>query len=320
MATVTDAIDLLSVSKLSNITAAEQALVEAFMLESTVARDMPFVSTNGALKYAYTREVSLPSVSYRQLNTDLTATQGTVEQVNESLGVLTQRFKIDSAYGEATRSQVTASQLSMHLKALAATFQTKFFKGDGMTQGEINGLQNRATGNQLIAAGATSGGDALSLAKLDELVRKTVGPSKIIYCGLAMGDLLDQASRSTSFNAFVREIPGDLAGINFGGLVLSFKGVPIIRVAGLDGADDVLDFSEANPGGGSAVGTSLYCVSRGENGVHGLQAKPMEATPLGINHAQPNFQHHIEWVNGLAVKRTRAMTRLWGVKSAAVVA
>jgi hypothetical protein len=278
------------------------------------------MSTNGALKYSYTREVSLPSVSYRQLNTDVTATQGTTEQVVEMLGVLTQRFKIDSAYGDATREQVTAGQLSMHLKALAATFQTKVFKGDGMTQGEINGFQNRASGNQLIAAGATAGGDALSLAKLDELVRKTVGDNKVLYCGLAMGDLLDQASRSTSFNAYIKEMPADMVGLNFGGVVLSFKGVPIVRVNGLDGADDVLDFSEANPGGGASVGTSIYCISRGENGVHGLQSKPMEATPLGINHSQPNYQHHIEWVNGLAVKRTRALARLWGIKEAAVVA
>lgn len=320
MATVTDAIDLLSVSKQANITMAVEQLIEAFMLESSVARVLPFVSTDGALKYTYGREVSLPSVSYRQLNTDVTATQGTTEQVTEMLGVLTQRFKIDSAYGDAARAQVTATQLSMHLKALAAAFQTKFFKGDGLTQGEINGLQNRATGNQLIAAGSTAGGDALSLAKMDELVRKTVGPDKIIFCGLGMGDLFDQASRSTSFNAFVKELPADMVGLNFGGVVLTFKGVPIVRVAGLDGNDDVLDFSEANPNGGSAVGTSLYCISRGENGVHGLQAKPMEATPLGINHSQPNFQHHIEWVHGAAVKRTRAMTRLWGVKNAAIVA
>jgi len=320
MATVTDAVHMIEAAKNAKLTQQEMGLVEAFIVESAVANVVPVISTDGAMSYEFTREDALPQDAYRSLNEDVTASHGTTERVTETLKVLTQRFKVDSAYGDAQRAEITRKQLALHLKGIAATVNLKFFKGTDVTVGELKGLQQRASGNQLIAAGSSSGGDALSLAKMDELVRAVSGPNKVLWMGLEMADLFDAASRSTSFNNYVWQVPAGEVGLNFAGRVTTFKGIPIIRVSGLDGTDNVLDFTEANPGGGSAVGTSIYCTALGENGVHLLQNRPVSTTAIGMGSTQPNFVHQIEWVHGVAIKRIKALGRLYGIKTSAIVA
>ena len=61
---------------------------------------------------------------------------------------------------------------AMKAKAAALTFTDKFFNGDNSTDpNEFDGLKNRLTGSQVIDMPAsTDGGDALTLAKIDELM------------------------------------------------------------------------------------------------------------------------------------------------------
>ena len=51
---------------------------------------------------------------------------------------------------------------------------------------EFDGLKNRLTGSQVIDMGATDGGDALTLPKLDELMDAVTGGPDLILCNKTM--------------------------------------------------------------------------------------------------------------------------------------
>ena len=99
-----------------------------------------------------------------------------------------------------------------------------------------------------------------------------------------------------------------------------YNDLPILLADGLGDAYASLAFNEANPGGGSNVGTSIYVLSVGDGMLTGIQNSDPEVTDLGELETKPVFRTRIEWYAGLAIYHPRAVARLYGVKDGAVVA
>ena len=82
----------------------------------------------------------------------------------------------------------------------------------------------------------------------------------------AMALRLAQAARNTAVGGFISWEPSE-----FGQRVLFYNGIPILIAKEDNVGNDILPFTEPNPGGGAAASTSIYAVSMGDGGVVGIQ-------------------------------------------------
>ena len=305
---------MLEAAKVTSGEVKRSAIIEMFAEESDVLRVQPFTDVAGG-SYTYTQEGTLPTVGFRNVGGSWTANQGTLAPFTEQLKIMGGEIDVDTATVKMHGPEVRAVHERMKIKRMSSNYNLKFIKGDSTTTAsEFDGLQVRSLGNQLIAAGATSGGDALSLAKLDQLIDAVDEPTHLLV-SKAVARLLTAAARTTTVGGFISYSQDE-----FGRRVTQYNGLPLLIADRNDYADAVLGFDEANPGGGSAVGTSIYCLSFGEGMLTGLQNGIMEVTDLGQTDAAPVFRTRIEWLCAIAPVHARSFARLWGIKDAAVVA
>lgn len=290
------------------------AVIEMFARESDILRTLPFENIAGnALRYNL--EQTLPGVAFRGVNESYTESTGVINPKVEALYIMGGDLDVDNFIISTMGPGVRAQHEQMKVKALAADFTRAFVKGDNDTQPrEFDGLQKRVTGSQLIANGGTSGGDVLSLAKLDEAIDAVDAPTHLLM-SKAVRRTLTQASRTSTVGGFITYGQDE-----FGRQVRKYNDLPILVAYGENGGTEPLAYDEANPGGGSAVGTSIYVLSMGAQRLTGIQSAPMDVRDLGELDTTPAHRTRVEWYPGLGVFHGRAVSRLYGIKAGAAVA
>lgn len=292
----------------------QQAVVEVYARTSDILRVLPFKDVPGGA-YKYNQEGLLPGIGFRGINEGYTESTGVLNPMVEPLVIAGGDLDVDKAIIKMNGPDTRTSQEMMKVKALAHRWTNAFVKGDSSALSkEFDGLQVRLTGSQLVAAGSTAGGDALSLAKLDELIDAVDSPTHLLMTK-AVKRLLSAAARNPSVSGYIQYTKDA-----FGRPVMTYNDLPILIA---DGSGDVyasLAFNEANPGGGSNVGTSIYCLSLGDGMLSGLQNGDPEVTDLGELEGKPSLRTRVEWLSGVCFEHPRCAARLWGVKNAAVVA
>jgi hypothetical protein len=294
-----------------------QAVIEILVESSQLFQMIPFDNIPGA-GLAYNVEAALPGIGFRGVNEGYTSSVGVWNPAFEPLVIAGGDMDFDKFQLATMGMGRRAQQTSAKLRALALKWLQTFIKGDAATEPRsFDGLQSRLVGSQLVPAGATSGGDALSLLVLEDAIsRVDPGASGVtLMMNEKMVIRLSEAARKTTVGGTVNYTVN-----NFGQRVASWNGYPIVVVRKDNTNTDILGFTEANPGGGSAVGTSIYVVSLSEGHVHGIQNAPPDARELGEIHEKPVFRTRVEWFCGLAVEHPESATRIWGIKDAAVVA
>lgn len=308
------ALTLVEIAKQYSGDVLRSAVVEEFARQNEILAAIPIQNISGSA-YKFNREAALGSVAFRGVNEGYTANNGSLDPVTESLSIAGGDLDVDkfivSTSGPASRSTYEM----MKVKSLAQAIGHKIVKGSSTTDPkEFDGFQVRATGAQLIANGATSGGDVLSLAKLDEAKDATDSPTHWVM-SKAMRRTLSQAARNTSVGGYISYEKNQ-----FGQSIMLYNDLPILIADGNADVNATLAFDEANPGGGASVGTSIYCVSFTEGGVMGLQNGDMSVTDLGELDDSPLFRTRVEWYFSLAQIGSRSLTRLYGIKAGAAVA
>lgn len=306
------ALTLLEQSKRHQGTEVQRAVIEIFARSSPILQVLPFRGIQGnALRYS--REQTLPGVAFRGVNEGYTATVGIINPQVEALSIIGGDIEVDNFILKTEGEDVRAVHEAMMIKAIAEDWQSAFLKGDNTSNPkEIDGLQTRITGSQRVDAGSTSGGDALSLAKLDELIGKVMNPTHLIM-NKKMRQRLSQAARDTAVGGYITYTQNQ-----FGQRVTMYDDIPILEVEDAAGEDTVLPFTEANPGGGTAASTSIYCVSFGAGMLEGIQNGGMDVRDIGEGDDKPTKKTRIEWYAGFAIFHGRAAARLRGIKDAAV--
>ena len=289
-------------------------IIEMFARESEVLRVLPFEDIQGnALRY--NREEQLPGIAFRGVNEGYTESVGVINPQTESLYIAGGDLDVDRFILQTMGMGVRSAHEALKVKALSQTWTTKFIKGDTTIQArEFDGLQARLTGNQLVAAGNTSGGDALSLELLDEAIDRCTNPTHILM-SRALRRKFKAARNSQAISGNIQMTTDD-----FGRPVETYNGLPLLTTYGDAKMPDPLAFNEANPGGGSAVGTSLYVLSMSANGVMGLQNGGMSVRDLGELQTMPVFRTRVEWYSGFGIFDGTAAVRIWGIRNAALVA
>jgi hypothetical protein len=199
------------------------------------------------------------------------------------------------------------------LKAKAASlfFTWCFFKGDSETNPKaFDGLENRLTGDQVLDMGSSAGGDTLTLAKLDELIDAVIGGPDVLFMNKTL---------RRKVNALVRATGAAIETVNdsFGRQINAYAGVPIGIIENDHEDNPILGFTEANPGGGSDVGASIYACRFGEGEyLSGLQAGEMDVIDLGLYGGGVAYRTLIEWICSIACFHSRSAARLRGITNA----
>lgn len=289
-------------------------VIAMFARASQWLASLPFMDIQGNA-YAYNREGALPGIAFRGVNESYTESTGIINPLVEALRIAGGDLDVDTAILKTQGEGVRGKHEEMKVKALAAEFTRVLIKGDSTSNPrEFDGLQNRVTGSQLINAGATSGGDALSLGILDQAIDQCARPSAI-WMNKALRRRISAAVRNTSVSGFIEQTKDD-----FGRPVVTYNGLPILVPYPDNDGTEPLDFTEANPGGGAAASTSLYVVGVGDGLFTGFQNGGMDVRDLGEVQTAPVKRTRVEWLAGIVVEHGRAVVRLNGIKNAAVVA
>lgn len=321
-------ITLLEYSKTEGMSDATRIFVENMVRESDLLAAMPFLpASNG--KRAFLDIGSVPSVGFRGLNAGGGEATGVFNLREEDTFFIDEYVKVDRAIIDRLGPEHEARQVKLKTTALAQMFSTNFIKSDGSgststgispigLQARCNNLAtNAGTGGNLYHNSAASGGAALSLANLDILYWLVNKPTHWIFPRGLM-PYLDAAARNPSLvnNTIVYSDEKDMLGRR----VMKFKDLPILFGYEPDDTPDLLPFSEVGAGGGSAVTSSIYCVSLRDGGLYAIEQTPLAVIPEGDLIGAPFRSTHIKWDWGIAREHPKAVARLTSVTAAAVTA
>lgn len=307
------ALTLLEAAKAYSGDVVRQAVIELYAESNDILAAMPFENISGnALKY--NREESLPGVGFRGVNEAYTEGAGVLNPQTESLVIAGGDLDVDKFIIDTQGEGVRSMHEAMQIKALANRLALAFIKGDTSTNPrELAGLQSRVTGDQLMSAGTTSGGAALSLGKLDELIDAVDNPTHLIM-NKSMRRKLSTAARTPAVGGYITYEQDA-----FGRRQMYYGDLPILIADKDNEGNDILPYNEASSSGG-ATSTSIYAVSFTDDGVVGLQNGDIQARDLGELDEKPVFRTRVEWYPGLAIFKGRAVARMRHIGDLAIVA
>jgi hypothetical protein len=308
------ALTLLEAAKLNDGTELTRSVIEIFARESDLIRVLPFMSISGnAIKY--NREGSLPSVGFRAVNQAYATSSGTLDPVTDALAIFGGDIDVDKFIVDTMGGEQRTVQRAMKIKAMAAAFALKFIKGDTTSaREEFDGLQRRVTGNQVVHNSTASGGAALSLIKLDEALDACVGATHIV-ASRATRRRFTQAARNPSIAGNINMTTDE-----FGKPVVQYAGLPIVCPYDTARGSEILTFTEAYNGGGTATGTSMYVLRMDETGVHGIKNGEISVRDLGELQTAPVLRDRVEGYVGLSIPDPLAAVRLDSIQDAAITA
>jgi len=312
------ALTLLEAAKLETGDAYKSGVIELYAGSSSILLNLPFENIAGnALKY--NREAALPGIGFRGVNEAYTASTGILNPMVESLVIAGGDLDVDKFIVDTTGAGTRTTHEAMKIRALSLAWTQNFIKGDTASDPrEFDGLQVRCTGDQLIPAGTTDGGTALSLAKLDQAIDQTLNPTHLIM-SKAMARKFSAAARLTTVGGYVTWGPNQL-----GQRIMSYDNLPILTVDLDNTSTAIINFLEtsytSSAWGGTATGTSIYIVSMGADALTGIQSGTIDVRDLGELQTSPLYRTRVEWYNGIAIYNGRAVTRLGSIADSAITA
>jgi len=303
-------------AKTKDKTDVSRPIIEMFAASADIYQALPFETIGGPVYEGY-RQAQLPSVAFRAINADSTNGNGKVEQFQEPTFVLDHDIDIDEAIIRRNGEQRRSQEEAMSMAAVGKLWLDTFISGDNSTDPtEFDGVQKRCEKySRKLAAGNTAGGDALSLAKLDELLNMVNGCNALLMSRNMLPRVI-AAARDTSISGFVIQTWDQV-----GGPKMTYAGKPIFFGYEKDDHGVILPYSEANPNGGSAVGTSIYALALGDGKLRGIMLKDLAAEDVGLvkTGSKPFRRTHVSWDVGMVDEHKYCMARLWGIKDAAIV-
>lgn len=297
------ALTLLEAAKLDTGNVYRSGVVELYAGSSDILLNLPFEGIPGGSQ-TYNREEAMPGIGFRGVNESYIPSMGILNPLTEVLVIAGGELDVDKFILTTRGMQQRTVQEQMKTRALSWAWTRKFIKGDSSSDPrEFDGLQVRVTGNQIIDAGSTAGGAALSLAVLDAAYDQTFNPTHWIM-SKAMARKFGAAARDIDVSGNIDWTPNQL-----GTKIRTYAGLPILTVD-LDGeGNQILPFTEASASGAD-TSTSIYCVGFGADSLTGLQNGGMQVTDLGELQSAPIFRTRIEWYVGLAAYNGRSITRI----------
>lgn len=306
------ALTLVEAGKINPGDVVRNAIIQMFAEESDILRVLPFENIAGnALKY--NREAQLPGIAFRGVNESFPESTGVINPMTEALVIAGGDLDVDRFIVQTQGQAVRSTHERMKVKALAAGWTQKFIKGDSATNPrEFDGLQNRLINAQVISAGATAGGAALSLAALDEAIDAVSGATHL---------LMSRAMRRRFTAAARAGIAGNLdwSKDDFGRRIATYNDLPILVAYDEGNGEELLPFDEA-AASGPATATSIYVLGIGAGKLQGIQNGGMDVRDLGELQAAPVFRTRVEWYASISMENGRSAARVRHIGALPMVA
>lgn len=276
------------------------------------------VETVGQGSYKYNLEQSLGGMAFRGLNESYTPDYSVENPQVEQTYIIGGECDVDVVILDRYGRDRKTRDVNRKVKKFARVWTDKFINGDNSSDvREFDGLKRRITGTQLIANSTASGGAALSLAKLDELMDKVAGgETRAFIMAPQMRRRFWALIRNQSVSGYIMETRDSL-----GRPMISYAGIPILVGFSPDGPDTApVAFDEVASGGGGAVTSSIYLVDFGPEGIMGIQDSPIRAKDLGELQDKPAERVRVEGTGGLVIPNGYHVGRLSSITDAAIVA
>lgn len=303
-----------------------RGMIQQFSETSDILQRIPFKAVQQG-RNVFNRNTALPAMNFRGLNEEPDISHGEEQEFQDVCAPLSGLLEVDrlkkKRYGERKMVQDMQGQMIRSAELWTQTF----FDGDTSTEPrEFDGLKRRVTDagtgsvdgtnkhSRLVANSTSSGGGALSLAKLDIAIRRVARPNALIMSPL-MQTRFTAAMRDTSLTGHVIHYEQEA-----GNRVLYYGKVPILTGYDISETDDILPFDEVGYGGGAAATTSIYVLSFREDGVCGIQTSPFEVVPLGHTDRGIFHRNLAEWDSGITIEDKFSALRLSSITNAAIVA
>ena len=296
----------------------EKGVVMCFPETSPVLEDIEFRNVSSDV-YKYNRADVLPRSDFRAVNESYTEGTSSLDAVTEALTISGGFSDVDRALvkTQGNINDVRAVHDSLKARSCAMKWQKTFFKGDvEANPKEFDGLQARIslTGNQLVNAGSSDGGDAMSLAKLDECMDQVDGDPDVLYMNKTLRRLLSAAARLSTVAGNVNYTIDQ-----FGKRVTTYNDVPIRVIENDEAGDAILGFTEVGSGGATATATSVYAVKFSPIHCFGLQCGDIDVIDMGLYSGGVVYRTLIEWISGFTLAHNQSVCRLRGVSNSAIV-
>ncbi len=301
-------------------------LITQILRESLVLQALDFRNVGGS-KSETTILTKYSPATTRGINQGVAVSSSQTTTYEWPKSIISARSLVDEALIDRNGINYVEFDRIEKMRSLKSKFETMLIKGDRSSDPtEFDGLQKTIGTNlkQSVAAGSSSGGDALDLGVLDKIYRLTKDPTHWIM-NLDMATRFDKAARnSTSINITNNEL--------FGFEQITYKGLPIAVLKEDTMGNEILPFTEENPGGGTPASTSIYCVSINPMGLSGIQTRDMRirvegdpATEMAAHGTDsegkefPAYKASINWDVGIEMIDLRCATRAYGIKNAPIV-
>lgn len=285
------------------------------MIRNTKIMDLlPFENVD-SLRSIAVRWQTLPSVAFRAIGGNYTASEGETEQVWESVYVLGGTVQWDRVFDKVknTITDMKKLQLDMKLRSLSCTFNNYFINGDAATDIlGFEGLKKRVSQmpsrQSVYFAGASAaaldptasvGNGRLFFDFLEEMSYKcNAGAVNAYLLNEAMYYGVGKVARYINANG------GNFLSTTKDSLdreVTTWKGAPLVDVGLLkDQTTEIIPDTEV-AGDSGVDATSIYGCSFGvDKGISGIQLGGLENWETEPTSTAPHHTLNIEWVLGLA--------------------
>lgn len=285
-----------------------RGVIEEFAKSSVVLDYLPFQDIEGNA-YTYNKEHRLPGIGFRGVNESYDEGTGIVNPATETLKIMggdadTDKFLIKTQRAGLDRR---ATDIGMKVKAAGLYFTKIFFDGDQASDPvQFDGLNDRLTGNQVIAAGTD--GANISHNLLLQAIHAIQGTPDLIV----MGKQCLRNMNNLSEASIILTIGKD----DWGRQIKLYDGIPIGIVEEDNDDNTILAFDETQ---GSTTGAcaSLYVLKFGaDEFLSGLQNGALDAYDLGEIDDKPVFRARIEWYITIAIFHSKSASRLKGITAA----
>lgn len=297
---------------------AAKPYIEVFSQSSDIARALPVETFSGAA-YEYYRQGTLPTgMAFRAINESPGSGNGKIDPYQEASFPIDWNLDVDKSILLRHGMERRAREEAMAVARGGRVWANAFLNGDHSTEPrEPNGIKKRCalhSSDRVLANASGSGGAALSLTKLDQVINMVRRPTHIIVPRLSM-PLWIGAARDTDLSGFVIQT-WDGVGMP----KMSYAGLPFLWGYDREPEGEFMDFDEVASGGGGAVTASLYVVSFGDEGIKGIQLKPMEITDKGLLEDNVTYRTSLSWDFGFVDEHPYCVARLTSWTNAAIAA
>lgn len=286
----------------------KRGVIELFAKTTPILQLLPFITIEGNA-YEYNQEKTLPGIAFRGVNESYSESTGIINPQVEKLKIMGGDADSDLFFKRTQRLQNRrAIDTRMKIKAASLYFTKTVFDGDEASDAkQLDGLNKRLTGNQVISAGTN--GANLTENMMQRLIDAVDGTPSALLMGKAFRRQLFNLYKGSSIISETQDA--------FGRTTKTYDDIPIFIIEKDNDDNVILDFDETQ--GSSNETSSVYAVRFGEEYVAGIQSGPLDARDLGEIDSKPVERTRIEWDIGMAIFHSRSAARLKGVTKASGV-